>query len=127
MRLGSIVDQLDKLLATSRDQLAPMNGAERTRHEVALDHLDSYLALLRTAAIAKAERFYFKLEYADGRWDIDEQELPATPRTGDIVFTGSRRWRVGGTQIVHPRPSGKPPRAFFICVPDHEDRHQLVS
>jgi hypothetical protein len=116
--LGSIVNQLDKMLAANRGQLAAMSDDERMRHEAALDHLDSYLALLRDATAANAGRFYLKLEYADGRWDIAEEELPAKPQRGDVVFSASNHWRVRGTQTVPVRPPGKPPREFFICAPD---------
>ena len=62
--------------------------------------------------------FAFKLEFADGRWSVDEKELEAAPQVGDIVsFEDGRPWRVSASQFVRARPTRKPTREFFVCAP----------
>jgi hypothetical protein len=63
-------------------------------------------------------RYCFKLVFPDGRWSIDEKQLPAAPHAGDVLdFAGFGDWRIEGSQRVGVRPSGKPPREFFVCAP----------
>ena len=62
--------------------------------------------------------FAFKLEFEDGRWNVDEKQLEAAPIVGDIVsFGDGRPWRVRETQYVRARPARKPVREVFVCAP----------
>jgi hypothetical protein len=72
--------------------------------------------LPRTAA---AERLYwFQLTFPDGRWTVQEKQLPAPPETGDLVDLGADGcWHVRDSRLVPVRPSGKPAREFFVCRP----------
>jgi hypothetical protein len=95
---------------------------ERRRRAAALAHIEGYMQLLGlpTAQVMESEgvRYSFKLVFPDGRWSVDEKELEDPPREGDVVdFDGCGGWRVEGRQQVGVRPSGKPPRAFFVCAP----------
>jgi len=124
--------QLDLALAQEREGLAEVeNEAERSRHEQAIEQMENYTSMLRdttttSAALAAAygpdgrlrRPFAFKLEFADGRWNVDEKELEATPQIGDIIsFDDGLSWRVRASQFVRARPSRKPVREFFVCAP----------
>jgi hypothetical protein len=124
--------QLDLALAQKREGLAKVkNEAERSRHEQAIEQMENYASMLRdttttSAALAAAygpdgrlrRPFSFKLEFADGRWNVDEKELEATPQIGDIIsFDDGLSWRVRASQFVRARPSRKPVREFFVCAP----------
>jgi hypothetical protein len=124
--------QLDLALAQEREGLAEVeNEGERSRHEQAIEQMENYVSMLRdttttSAALAAAygpdgrlrRPFSFKLEFADGRWDVDEKELDATPQIGDIIsFDDGLSWRVRASQFVRARPSRKPVREFFVCAP----------
>jgi hypothetical protein len=62
--------------------------------------------------------YWFKLQFADRRWSVQEKDLPAPPATGDRVDLGADGiWQVCGSESVHVRPAGKPPREFFVCAP----------
>jgi hypothetical protein len=62
--------------------------------------------------------FSFKLELADGRWNIDEKELDVPPQIGDIVsFDDGCSWRVRASEFVRARPTQKPVRELFVCAP----------
>ena len=126
-------DQLESALAQERRRLAGQleNEEQRARREQAIEQLGTYVSMLRdttttSAALAAAygpdgrprAPFAFKLEFEDGRWNIDEKEMDATPRVGDIVsFEDGRPWRIRATQFVRSRPSRKPVREFFVCAP----------
>ena len=125
-------DQLASALAQERDCLSGLENAEqRSRHEQAIEQMDSYVSMLRdttttSASLAAAygpdgrrrRPFSFKLEFADGRWNVDEKELETAPQVGDIVsFDDGRPWRVSASQFVRARPSRKPTREFFVCAP----------
>jgi hypothetical protein len=95
---------------------------ERDRRAAALAAFEGYTALLREPTRAAPNRnlirYAFKLVFPDGRWSVDERELPAAPREGDVVgFEGIGRWRIYGAQRVGVKPAGKPPRTFFVCSP----------
>lgn len=77
-----------------------------------------YVQLLHEAASETAARYSFKRVQNDGSWDVEEQRLPSEPRVGDLVkFEGDGLWKILRTQWVTPRPSRKPPQAFFVCAP----------
>ena len=125
-------DQLASALAHERDGLAELDNAEqRTRREQAIEQMGAYVSMLRdtttpSASLAAAygpdgrrrRPFSFKLEFADGRWNVDEKELEAAPQVGDIVsFDDGRPWRVSASQFVRARPMRKQAREFFVCAP----------
>ena len=125
-------DQLASALAQERDCLSGLENAEqRSRHEQAIEQMDTYVSMLRdttttSASLAAAygpdgrrrRPFSFKLEFADGRWNVDEKELETAPQVGDIVsFEDGRPWRVSASQFVRARPTRKPTREFFVCAP----------
>ena len=97
----------------------------------AIEQMATYVSMLRdtstpSASLAAAygpdgrrrRPFSFKLEFADGRWNVDEKELDAAPQVGDIVsFEDGRPWRVSASQFVRARPTRKPVREFFVCAP----------
>jgi len=116
--LSSNADQLAQVLGRSRAQLAAVTDeGERARRADALDGFAEYVDLLREATAAALVRYAFKLEFADGRWDLAEKELPAAPHIGELVdLTNGESWRIHGSQLVHPRPPGRPPREFFVCA-----------
>jgi hypothetical protein len=64
------------------------------------------------------ECYSLKLEFPDGRWDVEESRFDATPAVGDVIELERRgRWQVTGSQLVTPRPDRLPRRTFFICAP----------
>jgi len=124
--------QLDLALAHTREDLAEVeNEGERSRHEQAIEQMANYVSMLRdttttSEALAAAygpdgrlrRPFSFKLEFADGRWNIDEKELETTPQIGDVIsFGDGLSWRVRASQFVRARPARKPVREFFVCAP----------
>jgi hypothetical protein len=115
-------EALERALATRRAQLETIESAEeRERLEGALAAVEGYMALLREpvdlAPHRRLVRYAFKLVFPDGRWSIDEQQLPDAPRAGDVVVFAGDGWRVEGAQRVGVKPAGKPPREFFVCAP----------
>ena len=125
-------DQLDSALAHKREGLAELeNEEQRSRREQAIAQMATYASMLRdttttSASLAAAygpdgrlrQPFSFKLEFADGRWNVDEKELDTTPQIGDIIsFGDGRPWRVRASQFVRARPTRKPVREFFVCAP----------
>lgn len=125
-------DQLDHALSDEREELVDFESEEqRSCHEEAIEQTANYVSVLRdtlmtSAALAAAygpnrrlrRLFAFKLEFADGRWNIDEKELDATPQIGDIIsFDDGLSWRIRTSQFVRARPSRKPVRELFVCAP----------
>lgn len=125
-------DHLDSVLASNREDLSELGGGDaRARHEQAIEQMANYVSMLRdttttSASLAAAygpdgrprRPFSFKLEFADGRWDVDEKELDTAPKIGDIVsFGDGRPWRIRASQFVRARPTRKPMREFFVCAP----------
>jgi hypothetical protein len=125
-------DRIDQALASERVVLSKVeNDEQRSRHEQAIEQMASYVSMLRdttttSASLAAAygpdgrlrRPFSFKLEFADGRWNVDEKELEAAPQIGDIIsFDDGRPWRVRASTIVRARPARKPVREFFVCAP----------
>jgi hypothetical protein len=116
---GTSADQLAQALTRNREQLAAVtDDEERTRRTEAIDRLAQYVDLLQKATAAALVRYSFKLEFADGRWDLAEKELLDAPRIGELIdLADGACWRVSGSQVVRPRPAGKAPREFFVCAP----------
>jgi len=116
---NSSADQLAQALAWNRTQLTTVtDDEERERREEAIDRLGRYADLLREATAAALARYSFKLEFADGRWDIVEKEFPEAPTVGELVdLEDGECWRIRRSQVVHARPAGKPPREYFVCAP----------
>ena len=116
--LRSNADRLAEALAGSRSYLATIDETERPRRSEAIDHFAKYVELLRQTTAATLMRYSFKREFADGRWDVAETELPAEPRIGEYVwFADTGAWKVSGVQRV-ARPVGQaPPHEFFACAP----------
>jgi hypothetical protein len=117
--MGSSADQLARALSSNRGQLDSVKDQEeRLRRAEAIERFGQYVDLLREATAEQLARYSFKLEFADGRWTLEEKELPALPQIGELVeLADGRRWQVRGSQLVPARPSGKPPREFFVCAP----------
>jgi hypothetical protein len=116
------LEALERALSDRRLALAGIeNEDERERRAAALSAIEGYTALLREPtrpAPCNAIRYAFKLVFPDGRWSVDERELTAAPREGDVLgFDGIGNWRIQGAQRVRVKPSGKPPRTFFVCSP----------
>jgi hypothetical protein len=121
-------DQLEQSIAEKRLGLAGLaTDEQRSRHSRALDSMAAYAVMLREAATASRHgaprsaepriAYTFKIEFDDGRWGIEEKELEQPPCVGDVVsFDDGSPWRVRSSQLVQPRPSGKPARAFFVCA-----------
>lgn len=62
--------------------------------------------------------YWLKLEFADRRWAVHEQQLSGPPAEGDFLQLGADGlWEVFGRESVHVRPSGKADREFFVCRP----------
>jgi hypothetical protein len=116
---SSSADQLAEALARHRAQLASVpDEEERAQRADAIDRFAQYAVLLREATAAALARYSFKLVFADGRWDVAEKDLPAPPHIGELVdLADGERWRIRGSQLVRPRPPGKPPHEYFVCTP----------
>ena len=68
--------------------------------------------------MAADHSYWFKLQFSDRRWSVEEKSLPNRPAAGDCVDLGAvGRWRVDGSEHVRARPSGKPDRELFVCSP----------
>jgi len=92
-------DHLASALAHRREGLAELeNPEQRSRREQAIEQMATYVSMLRdtstpSASLAAAygpdgrrrRPFTFKLEFADGRWSVDEKELETAPQVGDII------------------------------------------
>ncbi len=122
-QLSLNADELELALDRTRRGLRQVEDDDhRVRRAEAIDGLSRYVALLREAPGggrgARRWAFSFKLEFPDGRWDVEEKELPAPPRLGDVIsFEGRGSWRVRNSALVRPRPARKPAREFFVCAP----------
>ena len=116
-------DALERALAARRLDLRGIaEDDERDRRADALSLFEGYTALLRVPAAHRAVRnpvrYCFKLVFPDGRWSIDEKQLPTAPHEGDVLaFAGYGDWRIEGSQRVGVKPAGKPQREFFVCAP----------
>ena len=43
--------------------------------------------------------------------------MPAPPRPGDVLSFHGSQWFVRTSQLVRPRPAGRPTREVFVCAP----------
>ncbi len=115
-------DVLARVLEARRRDLSSIDDEARERRELALAAIEGYAALLcepsSPAPSRNPIRYCFKLVFPDGRWSIDEKQLPTAPHEGDVLaFAGYGDWRIEGSQRVGVKPAGKPQREFFICAP----------
>ena len=113
---------LDRVLEARRRGLDSVDEAERERREFALAAIEGYAALMREAGPQASSRnpirYCFKLVFPDGRWSVDEKQLPTAPHEGDVLaFPGYGEWRIEGSERVGVKPAGKPQREFFVCAP----------
>lgn len=99
------------------------NDASEPRYRATLSD-DGAGAIFFCAACMERRRggslalYPLQLEFADGRWTVDELRLPAPPRLGDVLrLAGDIVWQVTGTRSVPVRPAGKPPREYVVCRP----------
>jgi hypothetical protein len=117
------LDALERALGERRAALPAIESDdERERRAAALSAFEGYTELLREpnrpVSSRNPIRYAFKLVFPDGRWSVDERELTAAPREGDVLgFDGIGDWRIQGAQRVGVKPPGKPPRTFFVCSP----------
>ncbi len=116
------LETLERALAARRRELGRIDqDEERTRRAAALELIEQYTLLLREpypAPKLNLVRYSFKLVFPDGRWNVDEKQLGAEPREGDVVeIAGFGNWRIQGSQRVGVKPAGKPPREIFVCAP----------
>ena len=115
-------DALERALAARRRELSGVDEDVRARRESALKAIEGYTALLRepaeqTTPSLSPIRYCFKLVFPDGRWSLDEKQLAAEPREGDVIeIDGYGDWRIQSSQSVGVKPSGKPPREVFVCA-----------
>lgn len=118
-RLRESAERLQRVLETQRRALAGLQRDEdRQRRSEAIDRLAQYVSLLRQATGSESQFYTFKLEFPDGRWDVEERRLDHPPAVGEVVdLERFGAWRVRGSQFVRPRPAQKPPREFFVCAP----------
>ena len=112
-------EALERLAAQGRYDLPGLSeDEERPRRRAAIDGFFKYAQLLREAASsARPERYSFKLEFPDGRWDLLEQELMQEPRVGDLVWFDGAPWQILGHETVPRRPSASNPHQFLACAP----------
>jgi hypothetical protein len=116
-RLSLNADHLERSLSRQRATLSEIvDDEQRSRRTEAMERIGNYVGLLR-AAEGCPVNFSFKLELQDGRWDIAEKNMTAPPRVGDVLSLAGREWRVRASQLVKPRPSGRPAREVFVCAP----------
>jgi hypothetical protein len=119
----SNAEALERVLADRRRQLAGLGtGEERARRAQALELIEQYTLLLREppppGPLRTPVRYCFKLVFPDGRWSVDEIQLTAEPRRGDVVeIDGRGNWRIESSQRIGAKPAGKPPREMFVCAP----------
>ena len=115
----STADDLARALERNRARLPEVADLEmRLQRSEAIEQLDRYVSLLRTATADTLARYCFKLEFPDGRWDLVEQERVTPPSSGDVIdVAGVGSWQIRGSQSVRPRPAGKPSWSLFVCAP----------
>jgi hypothetical protein len=110
-------DRLREVAARGRARLDDLSEADRVRRGDAIAAVDHYVALLRAAAPrVDCERYAFKLEFPDGRWDVIEQTLADKPRVGDLVWFEGLPWQILGHHRV-PKPQADAQHEFLACAP----------
>jgi hypothetical protein len=113
-------DQLEQSLSRQRAAIGEMaDDEQRSRRTEAVARLGNYVGMLRDAEapLRTIGAFSFKLELNDGRWDVEELNMPKVPRVGDVLSFHGTTWRVRASQLVKPRPAGRPAREVFVCAP----------
>jgi hypothetical protein len=112
-------DRLESFVEAGRGALGRLSeDDDRARRGAAIDGFARYAQLLREAAAGtRPERYAFKLEFPDGRWDLAEQELSNEPRVGDLVWFDGTPWQILGHREVPRRPSKAAPHSFLACAP----------
>ena len=108
-RISEAADQIEKVVLQRQAADSPCPEA--------LEHLTSYATLLRTNLSHPTVRCMFKLELADGRWDLTEHELPRAPSVGDKIWLHDRgTWRVDATEQVSRARGPQTPHKLFVCT-----------
>jgi hypothetical protein len=113
-------DQLEQSLSRQRERLGEITDDEqRSRRAEAMARVGTYVGMLRDAEapLMRSGSFSFKLELNDGRWDVEEMDMSAAPRVGDVLSFHGSKWFVRTSQLVKPRPAGRPAREVFVCAP----------
>jgi hypothetical protein len=112
-------EALERLVERSREGLPALSeDEERPRRGAAIEGFAKYAQLLREAAAgSRPERYAFKLEFPDGRWDLTEQELSKEPRVGDLVWFDGTPWQIFGHREVPRRTRNPQPHKFLACAP----------
>ena len=91
-------DVLDRVLEARRRDLGSVGEDERERRELALAAIEGYAALMREsgpqASSRNPIRYCFKLVFPDGRWSVDEKQLP-TSLPSRATASGASRARSG--------------------------------
>jgi hypothetical protein len=117
-RLCLNADQLEQSLSRQHALLGEIkDDEERSRRTEAMAQISNYVGMLREAGTRPSGSFSFKLELQDGRWDVEEKDMPAEPRLGDVLSFHGSQWFVRTSQLVRPRPAGRPARTVFVCAP----------
>src|SRR4029079_13968863 len=108
-------EALERLATQGQEDLPGLGeGGAARRRRAAIDGSFKYAHLLREAASsARPERYSFKLEFPDGRWNLLEQELMQEPRVGDLVCFDGAPWQILGHETVPRRPSASNPHQFL--------------
>jgi hypothetical protein len=110
-------ERLEEFVVRGRREADTLAEDDKNRRSDAIDAVAGYVKLLReTAPSERRQRYEFKLEFPDGRWDIAEQAMTAEPRVGDLVWFGSAAWQILGRRQV-PRPRTNTPHTFLACAP----------
>jgi hypothetical protein len=119
-RLCLNADQLEQSLSRQRARLGEIaDDEQRSRRAEAMAQVGTYVGMLRDAegVPRPSSSFSFKLELTDGRWDVEEMDMPSAPRVGDVLSFHGSQWFVRTSQLVRPRPAGRPTREVFVCAP----------
>ena len=119
-RLCLNADQLEEALSRQRARLGEIaDDEQRSRRTETMARVGNYVGMLRDAEapVRPFGSFSFKLELLDGRWDVEEKDMPAAPRVGDVLSFHGSKWFVRTSQLVRPRPAGRPMREVFVCAP----------
>jgi hypothetical protein len=63
-------ERLEEYVARGRADMGDLPEKAQRRRGDAIDAFAGYIGLLRETASSGRERYAFKLEFPDGRWDI---------------------------------------------------------
>jgi hypothetical protein len=110
-------ERLEEFVVHGRREAGALEAGDKSRRSDAIDAVAGYVQLLReTVPAGRPQRYEFKLEFPDGRWDIAEQAMATEPRVGDLVWFGSAAWQILGRRQV-PRPRTNTSHTFLACAP----------